>query len=460
MSDNKVDELKRFNARFHYVPLALEVGLCFIPFLILVVWCLYWMLSEMTEYSDGLDWISMIRMVEMESSLFEERMADKKVSELDLETDFGEASVFDKNRNVSGAKESAIAQYAERDETEDIRISYLFLRDNGELIELDAEKHELSAIPEDSAFYHQAILTLYENPPRESMRRFYYEYKGESYYRSFRLLRPTKPVRYGTLRISDGKPGSRILISGRFWYEHLEDNPKLDRRRLNIHIIIFDVLFVGLICLSIYMALRNLKQVIRIMQGFVSGESDITGTKVELKDSGGIPEINELIDSFQLMFLSIQKYHRNISNIREIYEPTLPAAFLELFQREDIRDIQPGDKAFIRGTAISVQLISDVNTDKTPEQERNVLLSRVLDILLSMDVLVTELEYDSITGIYPDKYRKDSIYENKIRTIRSMDLTGSGVDELIVTETEGEFCYTIVGTEEHKRIRMEQIPER
>ena len=104
MSDNKVDELKRFNARFHYVPLALEVGLCFIPFLILVVWCLYWMLSEMTEYSDGLDWISMIRMVEMESSLFEERMADKKVSELDLETDFGEASVFDKNRNVSGAK--------------------------------------------------------------------------------------------------------------------------------------------------------------------------------------------------------------------------------------------------------------------------------------------------------------------------------------------------------------------
>ena len=178
MSDNKADELKRFDTRFHYVPLALEVCVSFIPFLLLVVWCLYWMLAEMTEYSDGLDWISMVRMVEMESSLFEERMADEKVDRLDLESDFGEASVFDKNRYTSADKRTFIAKYAERDEAEDIRISYLFLRDNGELIELDAEKHELSAIPEDSAFHHQALLALYEIPPRDSMRRFYYEYKG------------------------------------------------------------------------------------------------------------------------------------------------------------------------------------------------------------------------------------------------------------------------------------------
>ena len=460
MSDNNADELKRIDTRFNYVPLALEVCVSFIPFLLLVVWCLYWMLAEMTEYSDGLDWISMVRMVEMESSLFEERMADEKVDGLDLESDFGEASVFDKNRNTSTDKNSFISKYAERDEDEDIRISYLFLRDNGELIELDAEKHELSAIPEDSAFHHQALLALYESPPRESMRRFYYEYKGESYYRSFRLLRPTKPVRYGNLQISDGKPGSRILISGRFWYEHLQNNPKLDRKRLNIRIVVFDIVFVGIICLSIYLALRNLKQVIRIMQGFVSGNSDLTGKNVKLKDSGGIHEINELIDSFQLMFLSIQKYHRNISNIREIYEPTLPAAFLELFQHEDIRDIQPGDKAYVRGTAVSVQFIAKGDTDKTPVQERNMLCSRILDILASMNVIVTELEYDRITGIYPEKYRKDSAYEDKIMRIQSMDLTGSGVDELIVTETEGEFCYTIVGIEDHKRIRMEQISER
>ena len=229
---------------------------------------------------------------------------------------------------------------------------------------------------------------------------------------------------------------------------------------MNIRIVVFDIVFVGIICLSIYMALRNLKQVIRIMQGFVSGNSDLTGKNVKLKDSGGIHEINELIDSFQLMFLSIQKYHRNISNIREIYEPTLPAAFLELFQHEDIRDIQPGDKAYVRGTAVSVQLITKSDTDKTPEQERNMLRSRILDILASMNIIVTELEYGRITGIYPEKYRKDSDYEEKIIRIRSMDLTGSGVDELIVTETEGEFCYTIVGIEDHKRIRMEQMPER
>ena len=39
-------------------------------------------------------------------------------------------------------------------------------------------------------------------------------------------------------------------------------------------------------------------------------------------------------------------------------------------------------------------------------------------------------------------------------------LFGVTINELIVTETEGEFCYTIVGIEDHKRIRMEQMPER
>ena len=457
MSGGKAGELKKTGSRFHYVPLALEIGLCSIPFLILIVWCVNWMAEEMTDYSNGLDWIYLVRMMEMESCLFEERMADDTVSELDIRTDFEHVTLFGSIKDMPAYDFATVDEYSESDESDNLQISYLFLRNNHELIKLDAKEREQSSVPKDSVFYDQALLALRSETLPKSLSRIYYKSDGRTICRSFRILSPSKPVRWGNMRVSDGKPGSRILISGTIVCDYQGSNSELNRGKFLQHVLAYSLVVLGVMCIAISTILVKPRQVIRIMQGVCLSDIDFTGADEKLKESSVIPQIHDLIENFRLMFLSIQKYHRSISNIHDIYEPALPESLLELFNKEDIRTIQPGDKAYVQGTAVSVRFMSDDHGDGSSFTERNKLTSHVLDRLSSMGAIVTELELDRITGICPGKNGKRTELEGKIRDIRSLNTKGTGVGSLAVTAEEGEFCIMIAGFGEHKRVCMERV---
>ena len=147
---------------------------------------------------------------------------------------------------------------------------------------------------------------------------------------------------------------------------------------------------------------------------------------------------------------------------RELYDSLLPAALLALFGHEDIRSIKPGDSATVRGTVLSVRLISSKNDVRADIEGRNRLIVQILNMFESMNMIVTELEYDRITALLiqeDGKNQKDN-FDEEIRTIRSLYREGSGVNRIVVSKQKGEFSFTVTGITGYMKIRMEQISDK
>ena len=196
------------------------------------------------------------------------------------------------------------------------------------------------------------------------------------------------------------------------------------------------------------------------MRNAIDEDSDYSEIDMDKLDNGSSDEIQELFDNFQLMFLSLKQYRKSKLNIRELYESLLPAALLALFHHEDIREIRPGDTAVAEGRVLEIEFVSG-GDDNAKEyiQGRNRLIAQILNLLESMNMIVTELEYDHISAIrvLEDEKLPEGAFDEEIRTIRSMYREGSGVDEIIVNEYEGEFCYVVTGIRGSMKICIEQM---
>ncbi|MDO4803523.1 MAG: hypothetical protein Q4A32_01725 [Lachnospiraceae bacterium] len=459
MSGNEARQVKSSKPRLLYMPLALEVFISFIPFMLLVVWCMNGLLDGLTNYKGGLSWITMVRRVEKEACLFEDMMKDDALSKVDYAHDYQEITKLASNLEGTGNRVYEIGRTDGESQSDDILIRYLFYNDRGDLMALNPMKREFSVVHEDTGYFMDAADALDEGGEPESMRRLVYERDEKNYYGCLLVLEPTKPVCCGNMLMSDGKEGSRILIAGEFNYDEIEKNAGLDKKEVKTYGVLIIALLAVIVCFVIFWALRRLRNVIYLMLKVCDGNTDHMEVDFVPKSKLGVPEIRELLENFQLMFLSIRKYQDNLSDIREIYEPLLPAAFLALFGREDIREIQPGDKAIVRGSVLSVQFISSNEMGKMLIRERNALICQTLECLTSNGWIVTELEYDEISALrtvgdgVPSGARLEAVMDK----IRLLNRTGSGVDEILVAGTKGEFCYTVTGTRKHMAIRMEQL---
>ena len=158
------------------------------------------------------------------------------------------------------------------------------------------------------------------------------------------------------------------------------------------------------------------------------------------------------------MSIGTTKREKSISSIRKLYEPLLPAALLELFGREDIREIRPGDAALVKGTAVELYFEEDPKNPGT-KAGRNYYLARLLDILRDAGLIVTRLDTGHITALKcaADGGSSDLMKEELIPKLYETERTGSGVEEIRAEASEGEFKLIVTGIPEHMAIRMEQV---
>ncbi len=514
MPGNGISVPDKRKTHLFYLPLALEIFLGFIPFLILGGWFLTRLLGELTIYESGMNWMTMVRMLQMEADRFEEQMQDDAVKVLDL----GERTqqIILPVREQEGVEDIHFGTWSPglSETANDIRTYYIFYGDNGELTELDPDKREISVIPADTEYHEIAAEAIREKVYSENFMRTSYQIGGNEYYGSFIPLVTSKPVQCGAVTLSDGSEGSCILVSGQISFNKTENNVRVHLMRMNALTFSLFVLFVAVVCFGVFWSLRKLRKITRIMKSLSSGKRTFQDPEImefmedkRLKE-GVMPEIRDLMEYFQLLFLSIRKYQRSVSGIREAFEPVLPAAFLALFHRDDIREIRPGDQAIVKGRVLEVRMTPEGAPEERKLLKRNVLLGKILKILTSADMLVTELEFDRITAILlpeeektaesavraentvgsagtakaekteTEKTEAEKTEAEKTETekaeaqkteapaltpeeaadqIRRLDGSDSGADKITAELLDGEFCYTVTGIPDHMAIRMEQI---
>lgn len=462
MSGNEAGGLKKDRSRFLYVPLTLRVILSSIPFLVLGIWYISWIISEMSYYDAGLIWIETVQTVEKEVFRFNERLEDEELQKLDLRADYQEKALPEYEQDAYAEFSNRIAIVDPEEDSGDIQIQYVYYGNDGSLMSLDAEQREQSVVPEDTDFYKYAVQALEEKTTQKTLMKCFYRSEGRDYYVCIARINPAKPVCCGNVLLSDGTKGSNMLITGRFCYALTERRAGAARWKQYFAFTFVFILIIGFICIVIKRSLARLMKFIGIMQNAVDEELDFTDIDLSRVNKGASDEIRELLENFQLMILSIREYRKTKLNIRELYDSLLPAALLALFGHEDIRSIKPGDSAAARGTVLSIRLISSKNDVMADIEGRNRLIVQILNIFESMNMIVTELEYDRITAllIQEDGKNKKDNFDEEIKTIRSLYREGSGVNRIVVSKQKGEFRFTVTGITGYMKIRMEQISDK
>ena len=460
MSGQSIDNGKKKSAGF-YIPLALELFIGFLPVLLLGGWYISRTLkTELLKFESGLSWITVCRLMEMETERFNEMMGLETVDTLDLAElsseellpghllGFSKALLF-------GIREDEVHSLTQQD---DEQIRYIYYDENHELMELNTDSGSTVKIEEGSDYYNYAAMALGEKVPDRSLMETSYTWNNTKYYSCFMPAMTPKPVRFRDILLSDGSKGSCVLICGQQVYTVTEKMVNFHVVRATLIIYLALLIVVIFICLGVSWALRGPRRIhksIRSMRksNYAPFENDRT-----FQSSAIAPEIKELTESFQLMFLSIQEYQGSISSIRELYEPLLPAALLDLFGHGDIREIRPGDTTRIRGTKVDLYLEEDAKNSGT-NSERNCYLKKLLDLLSADGLIVAELDADHISAVRcdADTEYSEHVSRDLLPKLYEADRAGTGLMALRAEITEGEFLLTLTGIPEHMAIRMEKI---
>ena len=166
------------------------------------------------------------------------------------------------------------------------------------------------------------------------------------------------------------------------------------------------------------------------------------------------PEVRELQDNVQLMFLSIREYGANVSSIIKEYEPLLPGVLLKWFGKEDIREICPGDEAVMNGVSMYVGLEDAPGQGDVLFRDRNKLISGVVDAASLMGGTVVAIGYRHIRAIFTEEVR--SKVPDFIREVRGLELQGTGVRRIRISCSEGKSVLSVIGVRERMTVRQDQ----
>ena len=454
MSDGILKEKREKRRNTPFFPVASEIVLIFILLIIVGGLAMHFALrEELLRYETGMYRLSMEQLLEAEAEhflAFDAKSGTDPVDMKELE-EVRNAAYASEDISFTGALAFGFTEWEKTRRRNSILLKYVFSDGTGSLTELNVHSGTASAVDPESELGQALMKVIHDRKIEEAVLG-----TGEKKQRIRMLpMRIFSPVKYGNTILSHGGRSSMAVICTSFYESQELRNSR--RRGMMISLIPLSglILFAVLVSAMIYYSLRVFKPIQASLEAIRRGEAEKAeeeGRKV--RELMSTPEIRELQDNVQLMFLSIREYGANVSSIIKEYEPLLPGALLKWFGKDDIREICPGDEAVINGISVYVGLEDAPGQGDVPFQDRNKVISGAVDAASLLGGTVVAIGYRHIRAIFTEEVKTK--VPDFIREVRDLDLQGTGVRRIRISCSEGNSVISVIGVRERMTLRQDQ----
>ena len=454
MSDGILKEKREKRRNTPFFPVASEIVLIFILLIIVGGLAMHFALrEELLRYETGMYRLSVEQLLEAEAEHFLAFDAKSGTGPVDMKEleEVRNETYASEDISFTGALAFGFTEWERTRRRNSILLRYVFSDGTGSLTELSVHSGTSSVIDPESELGQAIMKVIHDRKIEEIVLG-----TGEKKQRMRMLpIKVFSPVKYGDTVLSHGGRSSMTVICASFYESQELRNSR--RRGMMISVIPLSglILFAVLVSAMLYYSLRVFKPIQASMEAIRRGEAEKAeeeGKKV--RELISTPEVRELQDNVQLMFLSIREYGANVSSIIKEYEPLLPGVLLKWFGKEDIREICPGDEAVMNGVSMYVGLEDAPGQGDVLFRDRNKLISGVVDAASLMGGTVVAIGYRHIRAIFTEEVR--SKVPDFIREVRGLELQGTGVRRIRISCSEGKSVLSVIGVRERMTVRQDQ----
>ena len=454
MSDGILKKKQDTHRSIPVFPVASEIVLIFILLIIIGGLAMHFALrEELLRYETGMYRLSMERLLEAEAEHFLAFDAKSGTGPVDMKglEEVRNEAYSSGDISFTGALAFGFTEWERTRRRNSIDSSYVVSDGTGSLTELDVHSGTSSVIDPESELGQALMKVIHDRKIEDAVLE-----TGENRERIRMLpLKIASPVKYGETILSQGGRRSTTVICASYYEAQELKNSR--RRGMMISVIPLSglILFAVLVSVMIYYSLRVFKPIQASMEAIRRGEvekAEEEGRKV--RELMSTPEVRELQDNVQLMFLSIREYGANVSSIIKEYEPLLPAALLKWFGKDDIREICPGDEAVMNGISVYVGLEDVPGQGDVPFRERNKLISGTVDTASLLGGTVVAIGYHHIRAVFTEEVKAK--VPDFIREVRNLELQGTGVRRIRISCSEGKSVLSVIGVRQRMAVRQDQ----
>ena len=454
MSDGILKEKQEKRRNTPFFPVASEIVLIFILLIIAGGLAMHFALrEELLRYETSMYRLSMEQLLEAEAEhilSFDRKAGTDSIDMKELEEVRNETFASE-DISFTGALAFGFTGWEKTRRRNSIHLSYVFSDGTGSLTELSVHTGISSAVDPDSELGQALLKVIHDRKTEEAVLE-----TGEKKQRIRMLpIKVFSPVKYGdTLLCHGGRRSSAVICASYYEMQELKNSR---RRGMMISLISLSglILFAVLVSAMLYFSLRVFKPIQASMEAIRRGEAEKAeeeGRKV--RELMSTPEVRELQDNVQLMFLSIREYSANVRSIIKEYEPLLPGALLKWFEKDDIREICPGDEAVLNGISVYVGLEDAPGQGDVPFRDRNRLISGAVDAASLLGGTVVAIGYRHFRAVFTEESKTK--VPDFIREVRDLELQGTGVRRIRISCSEGKSVLSVIGVRERMALRQDQ----
>ena len=454
MSDGILKKKQDTHRSTPVFPVASEIVLIFILLIIVGGLAMHFALrEELLRYETSMYRLCMEQLLEAEAEhflAFDAKYGTGPVEMKELEEVRNETYASE-DVSFTGDLAFGFTEWEKTRRRNSIHLRYVFSDGTGSLTELRVHSGTVSAIPPESELGQALLKVIHDRRIEEVVLG-----TGEKKQRIRMLpLRIFSPVKYGDTLLSHGGRRSMAVICTSLYESQELRNSR--QRGMMISLIPLSglILFAVIVSGMLYYSLRVFKPIQASMEAIRRGEAEKAeeeGRKV--RELMSTPEIRELQDNVQLMFLSIREYGANVSSIIKEYEPLLPAALLKWFGKDDIREICPGDEAVMNGISVYVGLENAPGQGDVPFRDRNLVISGAVDAASFLGGTVVAIGYHHIRAVFTEEVK--ARVPDFIREVRNLELQGTGVRRIRISCSEGKSVLSVIGVRQRMAVRQDQ----
>ena len=454
MSDGILKKKQNTHRSTPVFPIATEIVLIFILLIIVGGLAMHFALrEELLRYETGMYRLSMEQLLEAEAEHFLAFDAKSGTGPVDMKEleEVRNETYASEDISFTGALAFGFTEWERTRRRNSILLRYVFSDGTGSLTELSVHSGTSSVIDPESELGQAIMKVIHDRKIEEIVLG-----TGEKKQRMRMLpIKVFSPVKYGDTVLSHGGRSSMTVICASFYESQELRNSR--RRGMMISVIPLSglILFAVLVTAMIYYSLRVFKPIQACMEAIRRGEAEKAeeeGRKVRALMS--TPEVRELQDNVQLMFLSIREYGANVSSIIKEYEPLLPGALLKWFGKDDIRDICPGDEAVVNGISVYVGLEDAPGQGEVSFRDRNKVISGAVDAASLLGGTVVAIGYRHIRAVFTEEVKAK--VPDFIKEVRDLELQGTGVRRIRISCSEGKSIISVIGVRERMTLRQDQ----
>ena len=454
MSDGILKEKREKHRITPFFPVTSEIMLIFILLIIVGGLAMHFALrEELLRYEAGMYRLSVEQLLEAEAEhflAFDQKSGTDPVDMKELE-EVRNGTYASEDISFTGTLAFGFTEWERTRRRNSIHLTYVFSDGTGSLTELSVHSGTSSAVDPDSERGQALMKVIHDRKIEEVVLG-----TGETKRRTRMLpIKIFSPVKYGDTLLSQGGRRSSAVICASYY--EMQELKNSRRRGMMISLIPLSglILFAVLVSAIIYYSLRVFKPIQACMEAIRRGEAEKAeeeGRKI--RELMSTPEIRELQDNVQLMFLSIREYSANVSSIIKEYEPLLPGALLKWFGKDDIREICPGDEAVMNGISVYVGLEDEPGQRDVPFRDRNKLISGAVDAASLLGGTVVAIGYRHIRAFFTEEAKAK--LPDYIREVRDLELQGTGVRRIRISCSEGNSTFSVIGVRERMALRQDQ----